>query len=179
MHPGFHPEGIIFGEAPGNGCGFICFSIQLSKFGGGKAPPPPPPPPHPDETLASMTRLYGSRLIISSLIKVKYNRLNLLTHPLVGSLLHYKWTGFGLYGYFLNLLAYCVFLIFLTAFALTVENPRSQSCKLDNSNFNTVIQLNMKWIGSSVSSNLSDLSDNGTGCSKAVDFVVYFDQHLT
>ena len=35
------------GEAPGNGCGFIYFSIQLSQIwgggGGGEASPPPPP----------------------------------------------------------------------------------------------------------------------------------------
>ena len=44
---GFHPEGIILGRgggAPGNGCGFICFSIQLSQILGGISPPP-------DETL--------------------------------------------------------------------------------------------------------------------------------
>ena len=47
---GFHPEGMIFGgEAPGNGCGFIYFSIQLSQIlGGGELPPRPPPL---DETL--------------------------------------------------------------------------------------------------------------------------------
>ena len=40
---GFHPEGIILGgEAPGNGCGFIYFSIQLSQILGGKLPPRPP-----------------------------------------------------------------------------------------------------------------------------------------
>ena len=46
---GFHPEGIILGgggggggEAPGNGCGFIYFSIKLSQiWGGGGASPPP------------------------------------------------------------------------------------------------------------------------------------------
>ena len=51
--PEFHPEGIILGgggEAPGSGCGFIYFAIQLSQIwggGGGKLPPPPPPPPPP------------------------------------------------------------------------------------------------------------------------------------
>ena len=35
------------GEAPGNGCGFIYFSIQLSQILEGEASPPPPP----DETL--------------------------------------------------------------------------------------------------------------------------------
>ena len=42
---GFHPEGIILGgggEAPGNGCGFIYFPIQLSQIweGGGSFPSP-------------------------------------------------------------------------------------------------------------------------------------------
>ena len=46
IHAGFHPEGIILGgggEAPGNGCGFIYFSIQLSQILGGKLTPCPPP----------------------------------------------------------------------------------------------------------------------------------------
>ena len=51
---GFHPEGIILGgEAPGNGCGFIYFSVQLPQIlgggggGGGRGEASPPP----DETL--------------------------------------------------------------------------------------------------------------------------------
>ena len=63
-------------------------------------------------------------------IQVESKSLKLLTHPLVGSLLHHKWQKFGQYGYFINLLSYCVFLIFLTTFALIIENPRSQSCKI-------------------------------------------------
>ena len=66
--------------------------------------------------------------------QVESNRLNLLTHPVVGSLLHYKWRNFGLYGYLFNLLTYCVFLIFLTTFALIVENPRGQACTELSSN---------------------------------------------
>ena len=49
----------------------------------------------------------------------------------MGSLLHYKWRVFGLYGYLFNLLTYCVFLIFLTTFALIVENPRGQACTMN------------------------------------------------
>ena len=54
-YSGFHPDGIILGGgggggggggAPGNGCGFIYFSIQLSQIfgggGGGEASPLPP-----------------------------------------------------------------------------------------------------------------------------------------
>ena len=55
--PGFHPEGNFGGggEAPGSGCGFIYFSIQLSQIlggggGGGTLPPPPPL----DETLHTL-----------------------------------------------------------------------------------------------------------------------------
>ena len=45
------------GRAPGSGCGFIYFSIQLSQIwgaGGGEASPPPPPPAPPDETLMAL-----------------------------------------------------------------------------------------------------------------------------
>ena len=45
------------GEAPGNGCGFIYFSIQLSQIFGGKLPPHPPPPPL-DETLVIIDFYY-------------------------------------------------------------------------------------------------------------------------
>ena len=62
--------------------------------------------------------------------KVESKSLNLLTHPLVGSLLHHKWKKFGQYGYFINLFTYCVFLTFLTVFALIIENPRSSPCKI-------------------------------------------------
>ena len=60
---GSHPYNIIYvdrvssrgnhfgGEAPGNGRGFIYFSIQLSQILGGKLPPRPPPL---DETLVEV-----------------------------------------------------------------------------------------------------------------------------
>ena len=67
--------------------------------------------------------------VYNSIMKVESKRLNLLTHPLVGSLLHHKWKRFGQYGYFTNLLIYCLFLIFLTTFALIIENPMSTFCK--------------------------------------------------
>ena len=63
-------------------------------------------------------------------MKVESKRLNLLTHPLVGSLLHHKWKKFGQYGYFINLLMYTVFVISLTTFAFIIQNPRSQVCEL-------------------------------------------------
>ena len=70
------------------------------------------------------------------IFQVESKRLNLLTHPLVGSLLHHKWKKFGLYGYYFNLLSYCVFLIFLTTFALIIENPRGPGCSNITMNIN-------------------------------------------
>ena len=62
-------------------------------------------------------------------MQVESEQLNLLKHPVVGSLLHYKWKKFGQYGYFSNLLTYIVFLTLLTAFALVVSHPLEQDCK--------------------------------------------------
>ena len=75
IHAGFHPEGIILGgggEAPGNGCGFIYFSIQLSQILGGKLTPCPPPPL--DETL-TCHRPVNDRLhtAVSIIIIQSYN----------------------------------------------------------------------------------------------------------
>ena len=63
------------------------------------------------------------------ILQVESKRLNLLRHPVVGSLLHRKWLKFGQYGYFVNLLTYCLFLTSLTVFALIVENPMSPVCE--------------------------------------------------
>ena len=71
-------------------------------------------------------------------MKAESKRLNLLTHPLVGSLLHHKWKKFGQYGYFINLLMYTVFIISLTTFAFIIQNPRSQVCELITS-YNIII----------------------------------------
>ena len=54
---GFTQRESFWGEALGNGCGFIYFSIQLSQIFGGKFPPPPPPPP--DETLHLHTQTHS------------------------------------------------------------------------------------------------------------------------
>jgi len=60
-------------------------------------------------------------------IMVECGCLDLLKHPLIGSLLHYKWKIFGL-CYFLNLLWYISFLAFLTMFALLVPSPLEPTC---------------------------------------------------
>ena len=62
-------------------------------------------------------------------LQVEHRRLNLLSHPLILYLLHQKWLKFGQYVYYLNLFTYCLFLVFLTTFALLNENPRSPFCE--------------------------------------------------
>jgi len=71
-------------------------------------------------------RLNLNRLI--PLLQVQYRRLDLLKHPLIGSLLHHKWKVFG-FCYFLNLLWYILFLAFLTVFALLIPSPVEPTCK--------------------------------------------------
>ena len=61
-------------------------------------------------------------------MQVQYKRLDLLNHPVIGSLVHHKWFAFGLWGYLLNLLIYVIFLVILTSFALIVPNPQSATC---------------------------------------------------
>ncbi|XP_064390866.1 transient receptor potential cation channel subfamily A member 1 homolog [Halichondria panicea] len=65
-------------------------------------------------------------------IMVDQKELDLLKHPVVGSLFHYKWKRFGIIGYVVNLLTYVVFLSLLTAFALLVPNPQSPQCACTN-----------------------------------------------
>ena len=52
----------------------------------------------------------------------------MLTHPVISSLLQYKWFHFGLWLYLLNLLIYIIFILFLTAFTLVVLLPQSSTC---------------------------------------------------
>ena len=52
-----------------------------------------------------------------------------MKHPLVISLLDYKWKRFGRYIFFGNLFIYLTFLVFLTAFALVVQSPVERPCK--------------------------------------------------
>ena len=52
-----------------------------------------------------------------------------MKHPLVISLLDYKWKKFGRYIFFGNLFIYLIFLVFLTAFGLVVLSPVEKPCK--------------------------------------------------
>jgi len=59
---------------------------------------------------------------------MKHGHSNLLKHPLVISLLEYKWTTFGQYIFFANFFFYLIFLSFLTAFGLVVLSPLETTC---------------------------------------------------
>ena len=59
----------------------------------------------------------------------KHGCSTLMKHPLVISLLDYKWKKFGRYIFFGNLFIYLIFLMFLTAFGLVVLSPLERPCK--------------------------------------------------
>ena len=61
--------------------------------------------------------------------QMKHGRSSLMKHPLVISLLDYKWNTFGRYIFFGNLFIYLIFLVFLTAFGLVVFSPVEKPCK--------------------------------------------------
>ena len=63
------------------------------------------------------------------ILQVEHQRLELLKHPVVKSLIKYKWNKYGQVIYFFNLAFYSLFLIFLTSFALVVLNPSHPTCK--------------------------------------------------
>ena len=63
------------------------------------------------------------------MMQVASNRTELLKHPLVTSLLNYKWTKFGQVVYFSNLAIYFVFLISLVVLALVLVPPSSDFCQ--------------------------------------------------
>eukprot|EP00117_Sycon_ciliatum_P028072 scpid18171/ scgid2366/ Transient receptor potential cation channel subfamily A member 1 homolog len=59
------------------------------------------------------------------IVMVESNREALLAHPLVSTLLDYKWKKFIRYFYFIGLLLFSIYLAFITAFALTTEPART------------------------------------------------------
>jgi hypothetical protein len=61
-------------------------------------------------------------------IQVKSRRTELLKHPLVYNLIEYKWAKFGRLIFYTLLLCHIAFVVFLTAFALKLLNPFSQTC---------------------------------------------------
>ena len=67
--------------------------------------------------------------LITLTFQTKHGCSNLMKHPLVISLLDYKWKKFGQYIFFGNLFIYLIFLVFLTAFGLVVLSPVERPCK--------------------------------------------------
>ncbi|XP_077974410.1 uncharacterized protein LOC120329316 isoform X2 [Styela clava] len=57
------------------------------------------------------------------MIMVKSKRENLLRHPLVHSLLEYKWKSYGRVVYYINLLLYTLFMAVFNSYMLTVPPP--------------------------------------------------------
>lgn len=73
---------------------------------------------------------YG-KCMMCVFIQVESERTDLLKHPLVTSLLNQKWQRYGAWFYSINILVYVLFLIFLTAFALSIHSPLEDPCKSD------------------------------------------------
>ena len=61
--------------------------------------------------------------------QVESQQIDLLNHPLVTSLLNYKWTRYGQLVYLINVGIYLFFLTFITSFALVVPAPNSSLCE--------------------------------------------------
>ena len=55
--------------------------------------------------------------------------VNLLTHPVVITLLNMKWRTFGLYVFMINIVAYSSFLAALTSYALCLPKPTRNVCE--------------------------------------------------
>ena len=70
-----------------------------------------------------------SLTLVILIFQKKHGCSNLIKHPLVISLLDYKWKEFGRYIFFGNLLIYLTFLVFLTTFGLVVLSPVERPCK--------------------------------------------------
>lgn len=79
------------------------------------------------------------------MIMVKHHQEDLLAHPLVTSLLRYKWDSFGRYFYYLNLLLYCVFVTFLTGYVVTTKAPYMYWKVNSNSTATFCTDVNM-WV---------------------------------
>ena len=67
-------------------------------------------------------------IVLLFLYQVQLERENLLNHPLVRTLVHYKWWRAGIPGLFVYYFFYAFFLILLTALVVTLPTPGS-SCK--------------------------------------------------
>ena len=66
------------------------------------------------------------------LLQVENKREQLLSHPLVTFLLHYKWQKFGRYIYYFKLALFCIFLFFLTGYTIYSTQLNKLSKKVLN-----------------------------------------------
>ena len=62
-------------------------------------------------------------------LQVESERITLLSHPLVTSLLRTKWQRYGRWLYWLNLSTFFAFLTFLTLYAILLPPPNTGQCK--------------------------------------------------
>ena len=67
--------------------------------------------------------LFGDTLQPFQLLQVKYNRLELLQHPLMTLYIARKWWKEVFPVFIIYIIFYAVFLVFLTSFALHVPRP--------------------------------------------------------
>ena len=81
------------------------------------------------------------------LLQVEHRRVELLKHPVVKSLIKYKWKKYGQVIYFFNLAFYALFLIFLTSFAVVVLNPSHSTCKQPWLLLSRKIWQDLLWFG--------------------------------
>ena len=75
-------------------------------------------------------------------LQVENKREELLSHPLVTFLLHYKWQKFGRYIYYFKLALFCIFLFFLTGYTIY----STQLNKLSKDMLNKSSFPHMLWI---------------------------------
>ena len=68
-------------------------------------------------------------IIYNIIIHIQDSESKLLLHPVVKSLLSWKWSRYIALFFFINLVLYLIFLSFLTAFALIVPNPQLSICE--------------------------------------------------
>ncbi|KAI0226877.1 Transient receptor potential cation channel subfamily A member basal [Lamellibrachia satsuma] len=100
----------------------------------------------PDEGDSESTRARNSPLLPYSthssilkgnhplMIMVEHHQEALLAHPLVTSLLQYKWDNFGRYVYYTNLASYVIFLTFLTVYVMESTAPYMYNSTATNFN---------------------------------------------
>lgn len=94
-------------------------------------------------------------------IQVKSKRDNLLSHPVVTSLLSHKWKSYGRVFYYGSLFLYLLFLCFFTGFILVSPPPFFVLNILDNGTIVWYEPGGQRWTESFSEPTLSMFSRNG------------------